>query len=371
MARGSVTKVPTGYRARWRTPDGASRSRTFPLGKKAEAEKWLAEKESEKSQGRYLDPSAGRVLLSEYAETWAMTRPHRQSTAARVASDLRVHVLPKLGHRPLGQLRHSEVQGLVTSLSAALAPGTVENVYRTLSAICHTAVRDRLIAANPCEGVTLPRRTRVEVEPPTIDEVLLLLDAMPARYRIAGVLAAGAGLRQGEALGVTVDRIDFLRRRLRIDRQLVTPPHGEPHLAPTKTEASVRTVALAEAVVEPLAAHLAEFSAGPHGLVLTYVDGRPVRRNRFGAMWRQTLQRAGLDNRFHHLRHHFASVLIAGGCSVKVVQKTLGHASARETLDTYGHLWPDSEDLTRQAVDAAFRGAGRAPDIAAGGVAGQ
>jgi integrase len=71
-------------------------------------------------------------------------------------------------------------------------------------------------------------------------------------------------------------------------------------------------------------------------------------------MWRQTRGRAGLDFRYHDLRHHFASALIAGGCSVKVVQKALGHASAKVTLDTYAHLWPDSDDLTRAAVQAAW-----------------
>ncbi len=70
------------------------------------------------------------------------------------------------------------------------------------------------------------------------------------------------------------------------------------------------------------------------------------------------LGRAGLEYRFHDLRHHFASLLIAGGCSVKVVQKTLGHASARETLDTYGHLFPEGDDLTRRVVDAAFAASG-------------
>jgi hypothetical protein len=41
--------------------------------------------------------------------------------------------------------------------------------------------------------------------------------------------------------------------------------------------------------------------------------------------------------------------------SVKVVQARLGHASASETLDTYSHIWPDSEDLTRAAIDSAWR----------------
>jgi integrase len=56
----------------------------------------------------------------------------------------------------------------------------------------------------------------------------------------------------------------------------------------------------------------------------------------------------------HALRHYFASLLIRSGCSVKVVQARLGHASAAETLDTYSHLWPDSEDRTRIAVDSVL-----------------
>lgn len=50
---------------------------------------------------------------------------------------------------------------------------------------------------------------------------------------------------------------------------------------------------------------------------------------------------------FHDLRHHFASLLIASGLDVKVVQARLRHASAKTTLDTYGHLWPDRDDSSR------------------------
>ena len=57
---------------------------------------------------------------------------------------------------------------------------------------------------------------------------------------------------------------------------------------------------------------------------------------------------------FHALRHYYASLLIRAGCSVKVVQARLGHASAAETLDTYSHLWVDDEDRTRDAVEAVL-----------------
>jgi hypothetical protein len=47
-------------------------------------------------------------------------------------------------------------------------------------------------------------------------------------------------------------------------------------------------------------------------------------------------------------------MLIASGASVKAVQRYLGHATAAETLDTYGHLWPNDDDRLRAAIDAAL-----------------
>jgi integrase len=55
--------------------------------------------------------------------------------------------------------------------------------------------------------------------------------------------------------------------------------------------------------------------------------------------------------RYHDLRHHFASLLIASGADVKVVQHRLRHSSAKTTLDNYSHLWPDSDESTRTAVE--------------------
>ncbi len=63
---------------------------------------------------------------------------------------------------------------------------------------------------------------------------------------------------------------------------------------------------------------------------------------------------------FHSLRHYYASLLIRHGESVKTVQARLVHASASETLDTYSHLWPDSDDRTRDAIDAVL-GAAEVP----------
>jgi integrase len=58
---------------------------------------------------------------------------------------------------------------------------------------------------------------------------------------------------------------------------------------------------------------------------------------------------------FHDLRHFLASLLIASGADIKTVQARLRHSSARTTLDTYGHLWPDADESTRAAIGAVIR----------------
>jgi integrase len=192
------------------------------------------------------------------------------------------------------------------------------------------------------------------VEPLPVETVLELAAAVPDRYRALVMLAAGSGMRQGECFGLTVDRVDFLRRMVRVDRQLVTVAGREPFLAPPKTGASVRTIPLAQITLDVVAAHLA---AHPpvDGFVFVNDDGRPIRRSAFGSVWRTALAAgAPAGTGFHELRHFYASLLIRHGESVKVVQAWLGHASAAEMLDTYSHLWPDSDDRTRAAVGAVF-----------------
>jgi len=156
--------------------------------------------------------------------------------------------------------------------------------------------------------------------------------------------------------GLTVDRIDFLRRTVKVDRQLVTISRRAPFLAPPKTDASDRTIPLPTVVIDALAAHLAAYPPLEDGLVFVNDVGRPIRRTSFGDIWRPAVMAAGAPHGtgFHELRHYYASLLIRHGESVKVVQARLGHKSATETLDTYSHLWPDSDDQTRQAIDAVL-----------------
>jgi integrase len=327
-----------------------------PLLAQGDAERFLDGVRGDLARGLYVDPTGGRVLFQEYAEQWRSGQMHRASTAAQAETYLRVHAYPPLGRRPIGAIRRSEIQAWVKDRAEVLSPGTVEVVYRWVASVFKAAVGDRLIAASPCDRIALPKRERREIVPLEVEAVERLVAALPDRYRALIVFAAGTGLRQGECFGLTSDRVDFLRRQVRVDRQLLGARAGVPEFGPPKSPAGFRTVPLPHLVTEALAAHLSAFRAGAEGLVFTNTHGRPLRRSAFGEAWHRAARVADLPEwaTFHDLRHFYASLLIARGCSVKAVQRRLGHQSAMETLDTYSHLWPDSDDETRAAIDSVL-----------------
>jgi integrase len=327
------------------------------LARRIDAERFLVEVEHQKHTGAYVDPRAGRVTFREYAEQWRAGQPHRPSTASLYERLLRLHAYPTLGDRGLSSVRRSEVQGWTAVLAGNVAPATVRQAYAVTRTIFRAAVEDKLLAESPCRKIALPELPGDKIVPLTVEQVREIADAAPNDLRALVVLGAATGLRSGELLGLTVERIDFLRRSMSVEQQLVYIAGQAPFMGPPKTKASRRVVPVPTFALDELAAHLAAFPPGEDGLVFHSAKTRgPVLRTTLHGRWRRTLRRAGMPEttRLHHLRHHYASVLIDGGESVKVVQERLGHASAVETLKTYAHLWPSSDERTRAVVEAAW-----------------
>jgi integrase len=359
---------PNRWRARYRGPDGREVSRTF--AKKSDAERFLTSVEHSKFSGAYVDPAAGKTTFKEYAEAWRLVQVHRPGTTVSIEHQLRNHVYPVIGDRALSSLRPSDLQALVQRIGQDLAPSTVRVIYGRVVAILRAAVRDRVIATTPSIDVKLPaKKAAATLEVLTTEQVLALAAAVHPRYRALVIRGAGLGLRRGELLGLTVDRVDFLRRAVRVDRQLVDQPGGGADFGPLKTSGSYRSVPLPDSVGLALAAHLEEWPAHPElGLVFTNELGGPVLRAAFTRGFERAVKRAGLQEWVspHDLRHYYSSLLIQSGASVKAVQARLGHTSAMTTLDIYGHLFPDEEDRTRATVDKAFAApaASPRPDVA-------
>ncbi|MFN6121546.1 MAG: tyrosine-type recombinase/integrase, partial [Actinomycetes bacterium] len=260
---------------------------------------------------------------------------------------------PTLGRRPLSAIKRADVEAWAAALD--LAPSTVQTARQHLGQILTGAVEDGLIPRNPATGARMPRIEANRPEPVPHEVLETITTALPSWAQVAVPLALGAGLRQSEATGLTIDRVHFLRRSLRLDRQLVTIDSRSPEFGPTKTPQSNRTIPLAQFVADAISAHVAEHGTGDHGLVLHLPDGRPIGRNRFGRIWRAARAAAGAEHvDYHDLRHTFASTLLSEGVSVRAVADWMGHASPMVTLNTYAHLMPVDEDRGRLVLDRAL-----------------
>jgi integrase len=361
----SVDKRPNGkWRARWREyPGGPQRARHF--ARKIDAERFLVDVQHRLLSGVYTSPAAGRITVAAYADEWLERRRRRWRAATfdRYERELRLHIVPTLGGWPLANLRREHVEAWVAELP--LAPSSSALVAQTLSSLLASAVEDGRIPRNPVTGAKLPSLAAPPVVPLTVEQIRRLASAAVEHVRAAVVVVAGTGLRQGELFGLTVDRIDFLRRELRVDQQLWTPKQGPAVLAPVKSRNSYRTVGLGQVVTEALAAHLASVGPAENGVVF-HVDGRPIAR---GTAWKYASKagvasgvgrmvpvegatdRARYDGpTWHDLRHHHASVLLSRGVSPALVAERLGH-DIKTLMRTYAHVIRSDEDRVRSIVD--------------------
>jgi integrase len=254
---------------------------------------------------------------------------------------------------PLNKVRKSHLEQWVKRMqSAGLQPGTIRTRFRNVARVFRAAVDDRVIPTDPCKGVSLPamRRAEAAMQLPTAQQVGDLLQAADESFQAFLGLCAFAGLRLGEAAAVQVGDIDFLRRTLKVSRQVQRGGGPNVEIRAPKY-GSERTVFLPDGLLAMLADLIARRGIAGTAWLFVGEGDNPPHQNTVGHRWRQTCKRAGIAViTMHDLRHFYASGLIASGCDVVTVQRALGHAKATTTLNTYAHLWPTAEDRTRAAA---------------------
>lgn len=359
------------YEVRLRGADGKERSRTFRT--KKEAERYERAQHTALDQGLWVDPRSGRVTVATWAAEWQRTVVHlRPSTRRIYDANLRNHIVPVLGGIELGRLTPSMLRAWVAELTMKigghgrqLAPGSVAQAYRTLNRVLSAAVDNELLGRNPLRGVKPPP---VETEPMrflTHDEVATLASVIDPRYRGLVAVAAYTGLRAGELIALRRRHVDLLHRTITVVEQ-VQVVSGRHVISSPKSSASRRSVALPGSVADALEAHLAVYAElGTEALVFPAPEGGFLRLENFRKRaWTPAVGTAGVAPlRIHDLRHTCATLAIAAGADVKVLQRMLGHASAALTLDRYGHLLPGQAESVADRLDEMARLAKPTPPV--------
>lgn len=349
---GWTIKTPNGrYLARYRTPDGRPKSRTW--NRKSDATRWLRDEQHHIDTRTWIDPSAGEIPFHRVAEAFMSSRVDvAEGTRSRDESYLRSLILPTFGPMSIARIGPSLVQTWILSLvNAGKAPETVRKAHQILSMCLATAINDGRLANSPCGTTRLPKIEMREMRFLTIDGVHDLAGVIDQRYRAMIYCGALAGLRFGEAAALQVSSLDLTNRRLNVTSTLSEVSGGPPRLGSPKTKASRRQISMPQALVSEMELHLAGHSGGE--FLFEAPTGGAVR----GTNWRRRVLRPAVSQsvggtlRFHDLRHTHVALLIAANTHVKVVSDRLGHTSISTTINRYGHLYDGTDQAAADGLD--------------------
>jgi integrase len=290
---------------------------------------------------------------------------------AKFEQVIRLHVLPVLGRVALAKLSDLQIQELIASkVRAGMAPQSAIHLRNTLRNAFNRAIRLRMLSRNPAASVEAPRLPdrRVDSLSP-LEAERLLATAKESRLATFYVLALATGARRGELLGLRWGDVELDRGRLTITRALQRVEKHGLQITETKSRSACRTVVLPKFAVASLRAHHTQqlherLVSGPDwrnkdGLIFTGRDGQPLEPIQLHRDFKRVLKRAGLrsSTRIHDLRHSTATLLLAKGIPLKLIQDLLGHSSIAVTSAFYAHVAEELREQAATAMDGLFTSA--------------
>lgn len=333
--RGSGTsrQLPSG---RWQAihtgADGVKRSAGLTFDTRLDADAWLRAQADDVTRGRWQAPepeaAKQRQTLSTYARRWLAARDLKPRTRALYDDLLEKLILPDLGGTALDRITPSSVRAWYGSLNAG-TPTRRAHAYALLRTVLNTAVTDDLISANPCRitGAGQVKRAKT-IRPASLDELAVIVEAMPAPLRVLTLLSSWCALRFGEATELRRKDVDLDLGVLRI-RRGVTRVNGGHVVGTPKSVAGSRDVSIPPHLLPAIEAHLAAWAQpGPEGLLFPASSGQHLATASLYGYWYPARHLAGRDDlRWHDLRHTGAVLAASTGATLAELMARLGHST--------------------------------------------
>ncbi|UXN30697.1 tyrosine recombinase XerC [Glutamicibacter sp. M10] len=340
------TRFPKGgWLGTYVDPEGKERGKTF--ARKIDAQSW-AEGEAVKIRtGTYISPTDASTTMKVWSEHWLKGQEVNRPSSVRQAKTHIKRINATFGDIALKDIRPTMIKNWLSSLKQeGLADSTIYALYRRLAHLLSDAVEDGLLARTPTSRKVAPSAGKQRPYVASEAQVWALYDAMPEGMKNVVLLGAFAGLRVAEISALRVQDVDSLRG-------YINPAIQYPGV-PLKTAESKNPIPIPRDLAFELNKNPAKWGSETF---VTLENGRPAApytiESRFRTA-RATVEGLPEDFRIHDLRHFFASFLIDSGEDVKKVQSAMRHASAKTTLDVYGHLMEDAKESTRSAVAGAL-----------------
>jgi integrase len=292
-----------------------------------------------------------RLTVGAFLLTW-LEEEHKHniahSTYKRYRALLVHHINPVINKIELQKVSPSDISSVLTRMrESGQSPRSQQQARALLSVALGEAENKGYIALNPVKKVRIPINKVKEMHPLGIEDVKRLLETYKGTYMSARLhIALLAGLRQGEALGLRWQDVDFETGLLEVRNQ-VQKIDGKLQLTGLKTDRSRRCVALTSGSLESLSLHreLVEnmkMACGStwkeNDFVFPHLDGTAHQATLDYNDWKRCLRLCGIKTRrLHDARHTAATLMYAQGVGIEVISRALGHSSSAITSKLYVH----------------------------------
>lgn len=188
------------------------------------------------------------------------------------------------------------------------------------------------------------KKSRKEMSFWTVEEFNRFIQEVKGiEYKCFFTFLMYSGCRRGEALALHFSDIDFAKKTVHINKTLAHKVKGVPrHDTSPKTESSIRTLPLTETAFKAISEMREYYFGKVENIALARIFGgtEPLDETTIDRKKDDAIKKAGVKRiRVHDFRHSFVSHFINSGADILQVSQYVGHSSAKETLDTYSHMY--------------------------------